>query len=302
MNLTTVNQTFEGWGHDSMDAYDFYKVYLPNNYAFEVCVEFPEQNDIDLGLFYLHPTYGYFYSIGNSYNDNPECVWAQYDDAGQDIYMRVWTDRGSGDYEVTLTLATPGLEPGGNQDDCGMAGSVPGGDAADLVYPGAWSGHTFTNESTQADLNPLDENGSLREYWEGGVCTGWISYTWDSYDMYSISVPEGHYVNVEYDFDLEGEGDPSTYHSVYMLMCQNQHMPCQYPANGAFFIEQDYGYGLDVLEQNSGLWPVGTLHNASGCDTAFPNPVCAANGWDASNAVADTAGWVYIYILSLIHI
>ena len=114
--------------------------------------------------------------------------------------------------------------------------------------------------------------------------------------MYSISVPEGHYVNVEYDFDLEGEGDPSTYHSVYMLMCQNQHMPCQYPANGAFFIEQDYGYGLDVLEQNSGLWPVGTLHNASGCDTAFPNPVCAANGWDASNAVADTAGWVYIYI------
>ena len=49
--------------------------------------------------------------------------------------------------------------------------------------------------------------------------------------MYSISVPEGHYVNVEYDFDLEGEGDPSTYHRVYMLMCQNQHMPCQYPAN-----------------------------------------------------------------------
>ncbi len=296
VNLTTVNQTVTGWGHDSFDNYDYYRIYLPTNYAFEICVEFPGQNDIDLNLYYVNPTYGWLSFIASSYNDNPECAWAQYDDAGQDIFIRVWTDRGSGDYELSITLATPGLEPGGNQDDCGMAGSVPGGDAADLVYPGAWSGHTFTNESTQADLNPLDENGSLREYWEGGVCTGWISYTWDNYDMYSISVPQGHYVNIEYDMDLEGEGDSSTYHAVYMLMCQNQHMPCAFPNNGAFFVDTDSGYGLDELEQNSGLWPVGTLHNASGCDTAFPNPVCAANGWDASNAVADTAGWVYIYI------
>jgi len=297
LNLSTVNQTFEGYGHDSFDPYDFYKIYLPSNYAFEVCVEFPGQNDIDLGLFYLHPTYGYFYSIANSYNNNPECGWAMYQHADQDIYVRVWTDRGSGPYEVTVTLATPGLAPGDSQDDCGMAGSVPGGDAADLVYPGAWSGHTFTNESTQADLNPLDANGTLRDHWDGGVCTGWMAYTWDPYDFYSISVPEGHYVNIDYDFDLDGDtGDPNTYHTVYMLMCQEQHMPCAFPANGAYFIEQDYGYGLDELSQNSGLWPVGTLHNASGCDTTNPNPVCAANGWDATNAVSDTAGWVYIYL------
>ena len=296
LNLSTVNQTFEGYGHDSFDPYDFYKIYLPSNYAFEVCVEFPGQNDIDLGLFYLHPTYGYFYSIANSYNNNPECGWAQYQHADQDIYVRVWTDRGSGPYEVTVTLATPGLAPGDSQDDCGMAGSAPGGDAADLVYPGAWSGHTFTNESTQADLNPLDANGDLRSHWDGGVCTGWMAYTWDPYDFYSISVPEGHYVNIDYDFDLDGDGDPSTYHAVYMLMCQEQHMPCSYPANGAYYVEQDYGYGLDELSQNSGLWPVGTLHNASGCDGTNPNPVCAANGWDATNAVSDTAGWVYIYL------
>jgi len=296
LNLTTVNQTFEGYGHDSLDSYDFYKLYLPNNYAFQVCVEFPGQNDIDLGLFYLHPTYGYFYSIANSYNDNPECAWAQYDDAGQDIFIRVWTDRGSGDYEVTITLATPGLAPGDSQDDCGMAASVPGGDAADLVYPGAWSGHTFTNESTQADLNPLDANGDLRSDWDGGVCTGWISYTWDAYDMYSIAVPEGKYVSIDYDMDLNGEGDSNVYHQVYMLMCQEQHMPCQFPANGAFFVQQDFAWGMDEITQNSGLWPVGTLHNASGCNTANPNPVCAANGWDATNSVADTAGWVYIYI------
>ena len=90
--------------------------------------------------------------------------------------------------------------------------------------------------------------------------------------MYSISVPEGHYVNIEYDMDLEGEGDPSTYHAVYMLMCQNQHMPCAFPNNGAFFVAQNTGYGMDQIEQNSGLWPVGTMHNASGCDSSIPEP------------------------------
>jgi hypothetical protein len=295
LNLTTVNQTFEGYGHDSMDNYDYYRIFLPDNYAFEVCVEFPGQNDIDLAIYYVNPTYGWLSFVASSYNDNPECAWAQYDDAGQDLYIRVMTDRGSGNYEVSISLATPGLAPGDSQDDCGMAGSVPGGDAADLIYPGSWSGHTFTNDSTQADLNPYDANGSVRSMWDGGVCTGWISYTWDSYDMYSIAVPEGHYVSIDYDMDLEGDGDASTYHSVYMLMCQNQHMPCQYPANGAFYVATDSGYGMDELTQNSGLWPVGTMHNASGCDTAFPNPECAVNGWDASNAVTDTPGWVYVY-------
>ena len=296
LNLTMANQTFNGYGHDSFDMYDYYRIYLPDNYGFEVCVEFPGQNDIDLGIFYIHPVYGWLYTIDSSYNDNPECAWAQYDDAGQDLYIRVMTDRGSGGYELSLSLVTPGLAPGDSQDDCGMAASVPGGDAADAVYPGAWSGHTFTNESTQADLNPYDSNGSVRSMWDGGVCTGWISYTWDSYDMYSIAVPEGHYVNIDYDFDLEGDGDASTYHSVYMLMCQQQHMPCSFPNNGAFFIVQDYGYGMDELNQISGLWPVGTMHNASGCDSTFPNAACAANGWDASNAVSDTPGWVYVYI------
>ena len=296
LNLTTVNQTFTGYGHDEFDEYDYYRIYLPTNYAAEICVDFPVHNDIDVALYYVNPTYGWLSFIASSYYDNPECVWAQYDDAGQDIFLRVWTDIGSGNYEVSMSFLTPGLAPGDNQDDCGMAGSVPGGDAADLVYPGTWSGHTFTNESTQADLNPYDANGSVRESWDGGVCTGWVSYVWDSYDMYSIAVPEGTYVNIDYDFDLEGEGDPNTYHAVYMLMCQMQHMPCQYPANGAYYVMTNSGYGLDTLSQNSGLWPVGTFHNSSGCDTPFPNPECATNGWDASNSEANTPGWLYVYV------
>ena len=26
VNLTTVNQTFTGWGHDSLDTYDYYRI------------------------------------------------------------------------------------------------------------------------------------------------------------------------------------------------------------------------------------------------------------------------------------
>ena len=83
--------------------------------------------------------------------------------------------------------------------------------------------------------------------------------------------------------NLEGDGDPNVYHTVYMLMCQEQHLPCSYPANPAYFVVQNYGYGLDTVTQNSGLWPVGTMHNASG--------IYAANG-----GVMDTPGWVYVYM------
>ena len=87
LNLTTVNQTFEGWGHDSFDNYDYYRIYMPTNYAMEVCVSFPGQNDIDLNLYYVNPTYGWLSFVASSYNDNPECAWSQYDDAGQDLYL-----------------------------------------------------------------------------------------------------------------------------------------------------------------------------------------------------------------------
>ena len=284
-NLSTANQTFSGYVHDTWDRYDVYKVYLPCNYGMLVSVSFPDQNNYDAGLYYMHPTYGNMYYIDASYTDNPEEVAAMYEDGCQDIFLRIWATRGSGPYEVTITLITPGLGPADNQDDCGMGGSVPFGDAANLVYPGTWDGHTFTNERTQADLNPYNDDGSVRDYWEGGVCTGWTSYTWDMYDMYSIAVPQGHFINIEYDFDLEGEGDMSIYHTAYMLMCQEQHLPCSYPANPAYFIIQDYGYGLDTLEQSSGLWPVGTFHNASG--------IYASDG-----GVMDTPGWVYLYIYS----
>ena len=58
MDLIPMNMTFEGYGHDSFDSYDYYKIYMPNNYAMQVTVSFPDQNDVDVALLYQNPNWG----------------------------------------------------------------------------------------------------------------------------------------------------------------------------------------------------------------------------------------------------
>jgi hypothetical protein len=283
-DVPTVNHTFSGYGHDVLDMYDYYRIEVPNNYLITLCVDFPAQNDLDVALYYQNPTWGWMSTISSSYYDNPECVFSQFDDAGQDLWLRVHTDVGSGMYDVHLTVLTPGLEPGGDQDDCGLAGSAPAGDAADYVYPGAWSGHTFLNDSTAGDFNPYNADGSVKSTpWEGGQCTAWIDKTWDYYDYYSVAVPENHYIQLDYDMDPEDDDDMSTVFSgVYLYFCQTQNDPCG-PANLAYYMEYVSGTGIDEGTLTSGLFPVGTFHNASGI---LP----------AAGGVPDTPGWAYIGI------
>ncbi len=343
LNLSTMNQTFTGWGHDYWDKWDVYRIYLPTNYALGVTVTYPAENQINAQLNYYS---GSFMSFIDSSADNPAELVALYNRGGQDLFLRIQHTRGGGDYEVSIEMWTSGMEPGGSQDDCGLAiTGAPNGDAADSVYPGVWDGHTFLNGSSEdtssdaGDFSTVDENGTLRSYWDGGTCEGWMDGQYDNFDMYSIAVPEGHYVEVNYDLYTDGvdandDGDSWT---IYMLMCQQQHRPCgagaPYTFNGAYFVEQDTGFNLDEVNQISGLWPVGNLHNASGCDTPEPNSVCATNfsspqsynfdsdgdgvgdtdsddngnntyvginsaEWNAQNAVDDTAGWVYLYLYS----
>ena len=288
LNLTTGNLTFTGYGHDEFDNYDYYKIFLPDNYGMEVCVEFPVHNDIDLVLQYVNPNWGWLSTVDSSYSDNPECAWAQYDDAGQDIYIRVATDVGSGYYDVTLSLVTPGLAPGDNQDDCGLAGSYPNGDASDTLNPGNWALHSFLNDSTEGDFNPYDANGDLRATWDGGTCTGWVDGTWDSTDHYTIVVPAGHYVNLTIDADPDGDGSDNAgvFHQFALYMCQRQHLPCNFATNNqAQLVGNSYfGSSTDTWNQNSGLWPVGQYHNASGIT---PN----------AGGVADTPGWLGFQII-----
>ena len=281
LNLTTMNQTFTGWGHDQWDRWDIYKIYVPNNYAMGVTVTFDEDKTANAMLSRI-ASWG-MSTISSSYGNDVAELSMNYNNGGQDIYIRIQHDLGGGVYEVDVEMWTTGLEPGGSQDDCGLAVTgAPNGDAADSVYPGVWEGHTFLNGSDAGDFNPHDENGTMRSNWDGGTCTGWIDSTWDAFDMYSIAVPEGHYVEINYDLFPDADGnEDGAYFAVYMLMCVDQHRACgagaPYGFNGAYFVEQDTGYNLDEFDQISGLWPVGNLHNASGCNTVSPNSVCATN-------------------------
>jgi len=240
MEIMTMNQTFQGYGHDKYDMYDYYKIYVPNNYAMEITVDFPEWNDIDLSVLYMHPVYGYMWTIASSYNDNPESVTINYDYGDMDVYVRIMTDRGSGDYEVTIGMLTPGLAPGDIQDDCGTGMDMD----APYFYGGSQDNH-WANESTQAGLDPTDPQNHT-----GGVCTGWVDYAWDWMDTYAIPVPTGSYVTINTTWE-EGH-----YMAVYMLMCQTQHEPCS-PTNPMYYAGPNCYTSLGLCESNSGLWPAG---------------------------------------------
>ncbi len=276
INITTMNQTFDGYGHDSWDMYDFYKVYMPPNYAIEVCTSFPAQNDVDLNLFTLHPVYGYMVFVDNSFMDNPECAYSQYDDANQDIYIRIDTDRGSGPYSVSIGMLTPGLAPGDAQDDCGT-----GLDANEAYWTMGYSSYFFVNESDQADLNPYDANGTTRNYWAGGVCTGWMDGSWDPEDVVDIAVPNGHYASINTTIVDE---NPNSFWEVYIIMSPTQHQPAS-ASNGYYFAgPQCTGYpnpadGTFECEQQSGLWPVGqnTINGNPGWITMFMRAFSSQN-------------------------
>jgi hypothetical protein len=246
MDLIPMNMTFEGYGHDSYDSYDYYKIYMPNNYAMQVTVSFPDHNDIDVSLMYQNPNWGWYSTISSSYNDNPEVVSANYDYADQDIYLRVQTDRGSGNYEVEILMWTPGLDPGSQQDDCGT-----GMDMDAPYYAGGTNGNdgSWANESTSAGLNPDDPTNHT-----GGVCEGWLDTGWDRYDVYHIPVPVGSYAMINVTVMT-----PGTYVYAYMIMCQVQHEDCG-PTNLMYYAGPLCGYQtyeMEACESNSGLWPVG---------------------------------------------
>ena len=246
LSIPSMNGTYVGYGHDSDDRYDYYQIYMPQNYALHVEVSFPGSHDIDTGLYYQHPVYGYLYFIDSSYYDNPESMWADYSHGGETLFIRVFTDFGGGIYWMNITMITPDNEPGANPNDCGA-----GIDASDIIYYNTWDdGPSFVNNSNQADIN-----GDADDI--GGVCTGWFDYTWDQRDYYQILVPAGKYVNITTDFpDVGGNGN--TYVYTYMYMCGNWDMQCSYPGNPAYYVSQNGATAANYpITAHSGLWPVG---------------------------------------------
>ena len=248
LDLPSMNGSYVGYGHDMDDRYDYYKVYLPQNYGLRVEVSFPGGHDIDTGLYYKNPASTYLYFIDSSYYDNPETMWATYSNSGQDLYIRVFTDIGGGIYWMNLTMITPANEPGSNPNDCGS-----GTDAGDIIYSATWdAGPSFVNNSNQADING-DANDT------GGTCTGWFDNTWDQRDYYQILVPTGKYVNITTSFPDLSAANGNAYVYTYMYMCGNWNMQCVYPANPAYFVDTSaYGQAQSYPKTaHSGLWPVG---------------------------------------------
>ena len=234
--IVSMNNTLTGYGHDSWDMYDTYEIYIPSGYALMVELTFPIQNDLE--LFIMTPsTPGntYLYTRCSSYNYNPETCSIQYQYGGDNAYIKVTTDRGSGEYTLDITMITPDNEPGANPDDCGT-----GVDASDNIYtnPG---GNTWLNNSNQ-----IDANGDAND--TAGICTGWISDMWDERDYYNILVPAGKYLSMNVSWIPDGQW---IYTNMYK--CQVQTIPCSYPANGAYYVSQQSS-NSGSTSGISGLW------------------------------------------------
>ena len=189
-----MNQTFTGWAHDYWDRYDYYKVYMPNNYALQLNMTFPVQDWYYLGIYYPSAT-GYLYSACYvSYSSVQGFLACSIDYAygGQDVYIRVYQQTGGGEYSIDMTMITPDNEPGAPHNDCGS-----GVDASDNIYsnPG---GNTWLNDSTQ-----IDANGDAND--TAGICTGWLDENWDTHDYYNILVPPGKYLSMNVSWPTDGQ-------------------------------------------------------------------------------------------------
>ena len=235
--IQPMNQTFTGWAHDYWDRYDYYKVYMPQNYALQLNMTFPVQDWYYLGIYYPSAT-GYLYSACYvSYSSVQGFLSCSIDYAygGQDVYIRVYQQTGGGDYSIDMTMITPDNEPGAPHNDCGS-----GVDASDNIYsnPG---GNTWLNDSTQ-----IDANGDAND--TAGICTGWLDENWDTHDYYNILVPPGKYLSMNVSWPTDGQ-----YVYTYMYKCQIQTLPCGYPSNPAYYVSQQYS-NTGSTAGISGLW------------------------------------------------
>ena len=234
--IPSMNASHTGYGHDSYDMYDMYEIYVPQNYAIQVSLSFPVQNDLELSLRYMPGTY--LSSICSSSLNNPEFCSADYSYGGQSVYIIVTTDRGSGDYTLDITMITPDNEPGSQYDDCGLDG-----DAGDSLFnsPGA----TFLTNSTA-----INATGHADDV--GGTCTGWTDYTWDKYDYYHVYVPAGKFMWLNVTWDDPSQGPNSRLYT-YMYKCDSQTMVAGICTGAQMYVSQEWDNDGDT-SGNTGLW------------------------------------------------
>ena len=180
LQLVSMNNTYTAYGHDDLDTYDQYKLFVPSSYTLRVQLDAPDGNDVDL---YLKTGSGtsYMSTLESDTGYGDKDIWMEFGNGDQDIYIIVMTQIGGGSYDLIITMVTTDNDPDPS-DDCGI-----GMDASDIMFPGSWSDMTWLNGSNQ-----IDANGDADDV--GGTCTAWIDRDWDLQDHYAVLVPAGKYM------------------------------------------------------------------------------------------------------------
>ena len=166
--LASNNQTISGWISDNFDNQDWYNISVPANTGIYVSMDFPNGTSSNTQLALIESTATYY--INNDYYAPYEVTsnGSSYFQAGSSVLIRVITPSpiaSSGDegaYNLTISLFSTANQPGSNQDDAGS-----GGDA----------GNTIGNSLV------INMSGNSTTF------SGWVDYTYDSDDYYSVFVP-----------------------------------------------------------------------------------------------------------------
>ena len=180
VQLVSMNNTYTGYGHDDLDTYDQYQIFVPPSYTMRVQLDAPAGNDVDL---YVKTGSGtsYMSTLESSTGYGDKDIWIMPGNGDQNMYIIVMTQVGGGSYDLIVTMVTDDNDPDPS-NDCGI-----GMDASDVMFPGTWGEMTWLNGSTQ-----IDANGDAND--TGGSCTAWMDREWDNTDHYAVLVPAGKYM------------------------------------------------------------------------------------------------------------
>jgi hypothetical protein len=261
--LDSVNASYSSQGHDMLDRYDLYQIYVPTNYGLIVSLDTGDYDDVDLYIKKrTSPTSTSMLNIvyDTGYDADKE-LYSHMSNGGQDQFIVVYYNIGGGSYNLNIVMMTEDNDPN-PQDDCGS-----GQDAGTSAYayingaPNPSHTNTWLNDSTQ-----LDVNGDADDV--GGVCRGWLSKDWDLSDYFAILVPVDKYIMINLTFN--GGMQTSTV-GMRLHMCPLSQYVCNSnggafgaPHNPAYYASQEASGTPSAvttsgtpLTINSALWPVG---------------------------------------------
>ena len=241
LQLVSMNNTYTGYGHDDLDMYDQYQIFVPPSYALRVQLDAPDGNDVDL---YIKTGSGssYMSTLESDTGYGDKDLWVQLGNGDQNMYIIVYTQTGGGAYDLTVTMVTTDNDPD-PANDCGI-----GTDANDNLYPASWDEVSWLNNSNQ-----IDANGDADD--TGGSCTAWLDREWDNFDYYAVVVPAGKYMVFNVTWTPQTTSPTSTVLrnlDVEVYKCQLQNQVCG-GNNAAYYVsQQDSNSGYS--NGTSGLW------------------------------------------------